>query len=281
MPSHARAMLQPSSSTGLAGSLTRLGAMVLRHIYLMRSSWPRMFDLVYWPTMQMVLWGFIQTYLAKVSGFFAQAFGILLGAVILWDVFFRSQIAFTMSFLEEIWSRNLGHLLVTPLKTGELIASMIAVSFLRTILGLIPASLVAVAFFGFSIYSLGLGLVGFFFNLAIFGWALGAVVAGLILRFGMGAESLAWGILVAFAPFCAVYYPVDILPAAVQPIALALPPSYVFEGMRAILIDHVFRADLMLRALVLNALYLAAGVGFFFAMMRVARRRGMLLQLGE
>ncbi len=264
-----------------AQSAQRIGAMALRYWYLIRGSWPRLVDLIYWPTVQMVMWGFIQMYVAENSGFFATAFGILLGAVILWDVLFRSQISLSVCFFEEIWSRNLGHLMVSPLRPSEFIIAMIAMSLVRTIIGLFPATLLAIWFFGFSIYDMGAGLVLFFFNLAIFGWAVGLAVAGIILRFGMGAENLAWAITFGLAPFCGVYYPVEVLPAWMEAVATVLPPAYVFEGMRSILIDQSFRTDLIVTAFALNTVFIAGGIGFFLWMLRRARERGMLLQIGE
>lgn len=272
-----RSLVEPAPGS----TVSRVAAMVVRHWYLLAGSWTRVLDLAYWPTVQMLLWGFIQTFLSSTTGFFAQAFGLLLGAALLWDVFFRSQIALSISFLEEIWSRNLGHLMVSPLRPPEFLASLITVSLMRTLVGLVPASLLAIAIFGFSIYGLGLGLVAFFFNLAVFGWTMGIVVSGLVLRYGMGAESLAWALAVGFAPLCAVYYPLDVLPDGIEWLARALPPSYVFEGMRAVLIEGAFRLDLFLWASLLNVGYLSAGIWLFLRMLRAARHRGTLLQLGE
>lgn len=273
---------EPSALAPPGGSVfTRIAAMVVRHWYLITGSWTRLLDLAYWPTVQMLLWGFIQEFLSTQPGFFAQAFGVLLGAALLWDVFFRSQIAFSISFLEEIWSRNLGHLMVSPLRPPEFLASLITVSLMRTLVGLVPASLLAIAVFGFSIYGLGLGLVAFFFNLAIFGWTMGILVSGLVLRYGQGAESLAWALAVGFAPLSAVYYPISVLPDSVEWLAYALPPAYVFEGMRGVLIEHTFKFDLFVRASLLNLAYLTGSVFLFMGMLRAARRRGTLLQLGE
>ncbi len=262
-------------------SLRRIGAMVVRHWYLLTGSWPRLLDLFYWPLVQMLLWGFIQSYLANARGVVAQAAGVLLGAALLWDVLFRSQVSLSIAFLEEIWSRNLGHLLVSPLRSGEFVASLVVVSLIRTLIGLACASLLAIALFGFSLYDIGLGLVAFFFNLSVFGWAVGIAVSGLILRFGMGAEMLTWVLAAGLAPLCAVYYPIDALPHWLQWVPHVLPPAYIFEGMRAVLLHGVFRLDLLGAAVGLNLLYVAGGLALFMAMLKVARRRGMLLQLGE
>ncbi|MEQ1889342.1 MAG: ABC transporter permease [Alphaproteobacteria bacterium] len=259
----------------------RVAAMVLRYLYLIQGSWPRVLDLWYWPTLQMVMWGFITSFLHENSSFFAQAFGVLLGAVMLWDVMFRGQMGFALSFLEEIWSRNLGHLLVSPLRPREFIYALLTMSVLRTVFGIFPATLLAIWFFGFNLYSLGLMLVAFFICLIMAGWSMGLLVSGLVLRYGMGAESLAWALIFGLAPLCAVYYPVAILPGWVQILSWSLPPSYVFEGMRAIMIDHKIRLDLLFMALALNAVYLGAASWWFLSCLKSARRTGKLLQVGE
>jgi ABC-2 type transport system permease protein len=264
-----------------SGTPRRIGAVMLRHWYLIAGSWPRFLDLCYWPLVQMILWGFIQTFLAGQSSFFAQAGGILLGAVMLWDVLFRGQIGLAISFFEEIYSRNLGHLLATPLRIGEYMTALMLVSLMRTVVGLFPATILAIWFFGFSVYSMGLVLVAFFFSLIAFGWGIGLFVAGLVMRYGLGAESLAWAFIFALAPLCGVYYPTAILPAWVQAIAALMPASYVFNGMRSVLIDHVVRIDLLAMALALNIVWIAAGIAGFLVFHARARDRGMLLQVGE
>ncbi len=259
----------------------RVSAMVMRYTYLIQGSVPRVLDLWYWPTLQMVMWGFITTFLTQNSSFFAQAFGVLLGAVMLWDVMFRGQMGFALSFFEEIWSRNLGHLLVSPLRPREFIYALLTMSVIRTVFGIFPATLLAIWFFGYNVYELGLMLVAFFVCLIMAGWSMGLLVSGMVLRWGMGAESLAWALIFGLAPLCAVYYPVASLPGWVQLISWSLPPSYVFEGMRAILIDRVIRFDLLTASLALNAVYLSAASWWFLQCLKGARREGRLLQVGE
>jgi ABC-2 type transport system permease protein len=264
-----------------SGSARRVAAMMLRYWYLLRSSWPRLLDLVYWPTVQMLTWGFLQYYIAHNAGFFARAGGTFIGAVLLWDILFRGQLGFSVSFLEEMWSRNIGNLMMSPLRPFEFIAALMVMSVVRLSIGLVPVTLLALAFFGFNLYALGLALVAFFINLMLTSWAIGIFVAGLILRNGMGAENFAWSIMFVFMPLTCVYYPVTTLPVWLQPVAWMLPPTYVFEGMRALLIDKAFRPELMLDALGLNVVFFAAGVTAFLALLRSARRHGTLLQSGE
>ena len=268
-------------SVDAGGSVGRIWAMLLRYLYLLRSSWPRTFELLYWPTLQMLIWGFMSQFLYVNSNYVFRAFGVLLAAVMLWDVLFRGQLGLSISFLEEMWARNLGHLFVTPLRPYEWVASLLSMSLIRVLIGVVPAAFLAIVLYHYSIFSLGLPLIGFFCVLLAMGWALGLAICGLILRQGMGAESLAWLAVFTLSPISAVYYPVSILPHWLQYVSWALPSTYVFEGMRALLFQKVFRADYLVTAGLLDLVLLAAGAWVFFLSLRDARRRGALLQMGE
>src|SRR5215510_12941232 len=244
-------------------SARRIYGLVLRYWYVIRSSWPRTAELIYWPLVQMLMWGFLQTYLAQTSNFAAKAAGLFIGAVLLWDILVRSQLGFAVAFLEEIWSRNLGHLMMSPLRPAELVAALMAVSFIKLMVAMVPVAILAYAFFGFNVLSLGVAFAAFFANLVLTSWALGLVSTGVVLRWGLGAESFAWLIVFVFLPLCCVYYPVTTLPGWLQPVALALPPTYVFEGLRAIVLTGTFQVHLMVVAFLLNLVYFALGFAAF------------------
>lgn len=267
--------------TGFVPSLRRIYALVLRNLYLLRSSGPRILELMYWPTVQMVLWGFITVFLVGHSSWVAQASGVLLSGVLLWDVLFRGQLGVSLVFMEEMWSRNLGNLFVSPLRPFELACTLLTMSLVRTLFGVGGAALIAIPLFHYSIFSLGLPLLAFFVNLLVMGWAIGLLVSGIVLRYGLGAESMAWVAIFAVQPISGVYYPISTLPTWLQYVAAVLPSSHVFEGMRAVLFDHTFRMDLLLHAVLLNVVYLTAGFFSFLTFFKVARVRGQLLQVGE
>jgi ABC-2 type transport system permease protein len=269
------------SDVGMNLSFRRVTAMVRRYWYLLRSSWPRILDLIYWPTVQMLMWGFLQLYVTQNGGPFVRTAGVFIGAVLLWDILFRGQLGFSISFLEEMYAHNLANLMMSPLRPVEFIAALMVMSIVRLSIGMIPVSILAILFFGFNLWSLGLALAAFFLNLILTSWSIGIFVAGLLLRNGMGAESLAWTIMFLFLPLTCVYYPVTVLPGFLQYVAWSLPPTYVFEGMRALLIDHVFRADLMLQALAFNIVLFAAASFAFLKLLQSARVQGALLQEGE
>jgi ABC-2 type transport system permease protein len=266
-------------STGI--SPRRIGAMILRYWYVLTSSWPRLLELIYWPALQIITWGFLQSYIATNAGFFAKAGGTLIAAVILWDILLRGQLGFSISFLEEMWARNVGNLMMSPLKPIEFLLSLTIMSLIRLAIGVIPMVVLALVFFDFNLLALGLPLIAFFCNLIFTSWAMGVFVSGLVLRNGLGTESIVWTLMFVLLPLACVYYPVSVLPGWLQYVAWCLPPTYVFEGMRALLIDGVFRTDLMIEALMLNAALLAAAFASFLWLLNSARRHGSLIQSGE
>src|SRR5437660_1993836 len=271
--------LHSTSATVLAPH--RVGAMVLRYVYLLRSSWTRLAELIYWPAVQLFVWGFLQLYITQNAGFFARAGGMFISAVLMWDILFRGQLGFSVSFLEEMWSRNLSNLMISPLRPIEFVSALMIMSLIRLAIGMVPVTLLAIAFFGFNVYGLGLALAAFFANLILTSWSIGILVSGLVLRNGLGAESLAWTFMFLLLPLTCVYSPAAVLPGYLQVVAWALPPTYVFEGMRALLIEHTFRLDLMLEALALNVVLFTAMALTFVALLASARRNGSLMQTGE
>lgn len=276
-----RADSRVAGTKGPAAAWRRMQAMVLRYVYLYRGSWPRILELAYWPTLQMIMWGFLTIFLASKSGFFVQAAGVLIAAVLLWDVLFRSSLGVSLSFLEEMWSRNLGHIFVSPLRPAEFVAALTLMSLIRVLIGIVPASLLAIWLYAYSIFDMGLPLIAFFANLQVMGWSFGLVVCGLLMRYGLGAESIAWFAIFAIAPFSAIYYPLSVMPDWLQWIAGVLPSTHVFEGMRSVLVEETFRTDLLVNAAALNAAYLTAAVAVFLRFFRSARERGLILQIGE
>ncbi|HUC19557.1 MAG TPA: ABC transporter permease [Acetobacteraceae bacterium] len=260
----------------------RIWALLYRHFALYRRSWPRAAELIYYPVLQMLIWGFTARFIAShpVTSF-SLAGSMLIGGVLLWEVALRSQMGVAVSFLEEIWSRNLGHLFVSPLRPSELVTGLIGVSFLRMIVGLIPAIALAWLLYAFDLFRIGPILVLFFANLMVMGWWVALAVVSLILRHGAGAETMAWAVLFGLTPFSAVFYPVSVLPVALRPVALALPSAHVFEGMRAVLLHGAVAWGEMGWAIGLNVIWTAGAMVLFARQFRAARVRGALISIGE
>jgi ABC-2 type transport system permease protein len=266
----------------MSGAARRVWGLMYRHLALYRRSWPRVLELMYWPVLQMLVWGFFTAWLAGVrNNTVTVTAGVLLGGVLLWEVTLRSQMGFAISFLEEIWSRNLGHIFVAPLRPAELVAGLVAMSMVRTAIGVGPAILLAFLLYGFGLWTLGPVLVLYFAALMAMGWAVALGVTALILRHGAGAEALAWGVLFGLAPFSAVFYPVSVLPGWLQPISLAIPATHVFEGMRAALLDGRLAWDHLAYAFALDLIWLGLAAWLFMAQFQAARVRGALMNIGE
>jgi ABC-2 type transport system permease protein len=237
--------------------------------------------MMYYPTVTMVIWAFVTVYLAPTNNFLKDAPGFFIGAVLLWDVLFRGQLGVSLTFIEELYARNLGNLFVSPLTLPEYIAGQLTMSVLRALIGVGGACIFAWILFRYSIFSLGLPLIAFFANLLVFGWAIGLAMSGMIMRIGLGAEELAWAAIFILAPISGVYYPINVLPVWMQLFARATPSAYVFEGMRDVLLHGVFRWDEFWWAVALNAVYLVLGALVFAWAVRWAREHGTLLQMGE
>lgn len=262
-------------------SLTRISAIILRHWYTLASSWPRLLEMVYWPILSVVTWGFITQFFSQHSSLLAQAGGLLLGAVLLWDVLFRSQLGVSLSYLEEVWSRNLVNLFVSALRPWEYVVALLTMSVLRTLICILPAAGLAYVLYHYNVVTLGWPLLIFFSQLLVMGWWLGLIICSLLLRVGMGAESMAWAVIFMLSPISGIYYPISTLPEWLQYVAWATPAAYVFEGMRSVMLQGVTPWPLLAKAAVLNIAYMAAGVWMFLSSLRHARTHGRLLAMGE
>ncbi len=259
----------------------RVYALVLRYFYLYRSSVPRLLEQLYWPVVDILVWGFVTIYLRQFEGALPNFLAYFLGGLILWDVLFRSQVGVSVAYLEEVWSRNLLNLFVSPMRPSEFIAASMGIAILRVAFTTLVTLSIAYLFYGFSALVMGAWLGGFMLSLMLMGWSLGIFISSLIMRFGQGAESLAWGLIFLIQPVAAVFYPVSVLPPFLQPIAHAIPAAHIFEGMRQVLDGAGPPTGHLMAAYGLNVIYLAGALAFFYWTLAEARREGRLLRVGE
>jgi ABC-2 type transport system permease protein len=258
-------------------SIERILALLLRQLFLYRRSMIRSLEIVYWPVMDLLVWGFLSVYVARLRGGGA-AIAFLIGGMILWDIFFRVQQAISVSFLEDVWTRNLLNVFVTPISTAEFIAATMLLGVMKiVVIGLLLAGL-ALALYAFNILQFGFALLPFVLNLILSAWGMGIITTAMILRFGQGAEALAWAVAFLFQPFSAVFYPVSVLPAAIQPVAWALPTTHAFEGMRTVLAGHTGPWEHVAWAVAENAVLLGIAASVFARVMHVARELGLLMR---
>ena len=262
-------------------NLNKMYGLFLRHFYLIKGSLTRILDLIYWPTIQIILWGFISKFFSINSDYYNNTVGIILTCAILYDILFRSSISFNMLFLEEIWSRNFTNLFIAPLKLKEIIISLIFTALIRTLIGLVPAVILTSPLFGVSILKLGLPLLLLFLSLYIFGITLGLFVSAGLIRFGPSFENIAWSSLFLLAPLGCIYYPIEILPNFFQIIARALPLVYIFDETRNILLNNLVNFDNLKYAYFLNLIYFTFGTVLFYYSFVKARVKGTLINMGE
>ena len=262
-------------------SFNRIYGLFLRHFFLIKSSLPRILDLIYWPTIQIILWGFISLFFSTYSNYYNNTLGVILTCAILYDFLFRSSISFNMLFLEEIWSRNFTNLFIAPMRISEIIISLVLTALLRTLIGLVPAILITSPLFGISILDLGAPLFLLFFSLYAFGITLGLFVSAGLLRYGPAFENIAWSSLFLLAPLGCIYYPIEILPEFFQTVAKFLPLVYIFEEARSILVNNVVDYSNIKSAIYLNIFYLCLGISLFYYSFSKARDKGTLINIGE
>lgn len=259
----------------------RVLALVIRHLYLYKRSIPRLMEVFYWPFLDLVIWGFITIYLTKFKGTLPDFIAFLLGALILWDILFRSQQGLSVSFLEDMWARNLLNIFVSPIRPIEYILALMLVSIVKLLLASIVMVIFAWLFYSFNIFLLGLSLIPMIVNLVIMGWGLGIITMALILRLGQEAEVLAWAVAFLFQPVSAVFYPVSVLPPFLQTIAQFIPASHIFEGMRIVISGGGFPMHDVLWATALNFIYILTALVFFYWNFSIVRRKGLLARIGE
>jgi len=255
---------------------TRIYAVYLRYFLLLKSNPQRFFQIFVWATIDVVLWGFITKYLNDVGNATFSFTPLLLGAVILWSFLIRAQQGISTPALEDTWSHNLLNYFSSPLTIGEYLAGLTSASIVTSIVGFALVLVLALVFFGLSLFSLGLMLAPFLLILFCFGIAMGIFAIAMITRYGPSAEWFIWPIPAVIEPFCGVLYPVSVLPHWMQFVSYVLPPSYVFAGMREALLHAEFSAqDLALSAL-LAAVYLAASILFYMRIHRAALKSGSI-----
>ena len=253
-----------------------IAAIVLREFYLVRGSLSRVVPLFAWAGIDIVLWGFISRYLNTITSSGFSFIPSLLGAVLLWDFLIRVMQGVTMTFFEDVWSRNFLNIFATPLSISEYLSGLVLSSIATSSVGLLVMVLLATTVFGLSFLVYGVMLVPFFLILFVCGIALGVLGSSLVLRLGPPAEWFVWPIPAIISPFVGVFYPLATLPPWMQYIGRALPPSYVFEGMRAIVSRHPLPAYTAGVGAGLAVLYLLLACWFFTRVYRHAVRTGLI-----
>jgi ABC-2 type transport system permease protein len=257
-------------------SLTRTLAIPIRQFYLMRGSPARIIPLFAWVAIDMITWGFITKYLNNVSSSGFNFVPSLLGAVLLWDFFVRVMQGVTTAFFEDVWSRNFLNIFATPLSIPEYVTGLVMSSIASGSVGLLVMLILATAVFGLSFFIYGALLIPYLLVLFLFGIALGIIGCGIVLRLGPASEWLIWPIPAFISPLAGVFYPISTLPSWMRMLSRVLPPSYVFENMRAIVLGRSASLSALGLAAALDLVLLVIAGAFFSAIYRHALRTGLI-----
>lgn len=257
----------------------RIQSIILRHFYELRRNFDRVTDMVYWPILDVMVWGFFTVYLAKNETLGTSIVQFLLGATVLWSVFYSFQRDMAVGFLDELWSRNLLNLFATPLSILEYITGLIIINIAKVCVGFFFAAGLALILYSFNIFPFALQLLPYFFNLLFFGLSLGIGITALIFRYTTKVQGFAWSFSGLLQPVSCVFYPLSTLPVFMQKIAWFLPTTHIFEGMRQILAHHGFSFPHFWWGFGLNILYFLFSLFLFRFIFDAAKKRGLLVKL--
>jgi ABC-2 type transport system permease protein len=259
-----------------SASARRIRALVLRYLLLLRRDASRVIDTFQWALIDVVIWGFLTLYVARSGAHLPNAIAVFLGAVILWNLFFRCSQDVSVSFLDDVWARSLVTVFASPLRVSEFAAAIMLLGLVKLALTLLVMAAAAFALYAFNVFSFGFVLVPFVANLVLLGWTVGLLSLALILRFGGRWGILAWSLPVLLMPFASVFYPESVLPPFARAIAQAVPANHVFEGMRAAALHGEVAWGRLALASLENLVYLALASALVAWVFRLAVRRGLL-----
>jgi ABC-2 type transport system permease protein len=262
----------------MKGSLRRVTAIIIRHLFAWRRDIESLFEAIWWPSFDVLLWGLMTVYISSGEGASQRIVAFIVGAIFLWMFVYRSQQEISFAFLKEVWDRNLMSILTSPISITEYMAATLILGIVKLLLSVVWLSFLSYFLFSFNILNLGTALLPFVVNLFLVGWWAGFFINGMIVRYGYRVQSFAWSLLVVIQPFSAVFYPVSSLPVWMQRISSVIPTSYVFEGMRNVLSGNPVDPKGLGTAMVLNLVYLILSLIYFRYSFKKALENGMIVK---
>jgi ABC-2 type transport system permease protein len=269
----------PHGASWAANRWRRIWALFVRYLLLLRRDPSKAVDVFYWPAIDVIIWGFVTLFIARSASGIPNFASLFLGAVILWNVFFRCQQDISVSFLDDVWARSIITLFGSPLSVGEFLVAIMLLGLVKLLMTLGFMTLLALLFYSFNLFTLGVALLPFVANLIVLGWSVGILSVALIVRYGTRVAILAWSLPFMLQPVSSVFWPESVLPRWLRDVAQFVPANHVFEGMRGVLVEGRFAWDRLAWALLTNALYLGVAGAYFLWVFGVARQKGLLTKL--
>lgn len=255
-------------------NFNRVFAMILRYLFNLRHSYDRLTDMFYWPAIDLVIWGLMGLYFVRQVNN-SSAMSIVLTGLIFWIVTWRAQYEININLLAELWDKNIVNIFASPLTLKEWLVSFLLMGFAKMLISLAFSAILAFLLYHFMIFSYGLWIIPFVLNLLLTGWAIGFFIAGFLIYFGEKIQTIAWSGIYLIAPFSALYYSLSILPPWAQKVAMFVPTSYIFEGMREIIFTGSLSYDKLIISFVLNIVYLVLSIWFFVFMFNQSKKLGL------
>jgi ABC-2 type transport system permease protein len=254
----------------------RVGALLLRYLLLVRRDPSRVVDMFYWPLVDIVMWGLLTWFVARIGANLPNAIAVFLGAAILWNVFFRAAQDVSVSFMDDVWARSLVTIFASELTFAEFGVAITLVGAIKVVIALVAMAAMAWLLYAFDVFTLGWALLPFAANLVLFGWTLGLVSLAIIVRFGGRWAIISWSLPFLVMPVSSVFWPEAVLPGPLRAVARAVPANHVFEGMRAVVTEGRIAGDRILLATAESILYLGAAAALVAWVFRIALARGLL-----
>lgn len=254
--------------------LHRILAIMRRHIYASYSRFDRLFNMLYWPFINIVIWGITSMWIQNITHE-VNLVAMMLTGLVLWQIVFRINIETAKCLYEELLDDNILNLFATPLTWTEWVWAMLGIGILNLVLVILTCGATVWFLYGISLFELGWHLIPFMFSLLLSAWFIGFFISGLLIYWGSKATDYLYTIGYVFSPFSAIYYPVSALPSSVQMISNLLPTTPIFEAMRALLQTGSYSSQLLIRSFLLNGLYLSCALVFFYYMFEKSRAKGL------
>lgn len=252
----------------------RIWAMVVRHLRQLPSDFNKLSSIVYWPFLDIVIFGFVGAWIDVTSGQEATRW-VLLTNVALWQVVVRADFGVSLNLLEEIWSQNVTNLFSTPLTIAEWIWAVIVEGLIMLVAITIFCSGVIYFLYNYNIFMLGFWLFPIVFLMFISGLAIGFFTSSLLILWGVRVQALAWMLGWIFAPVSGAYNPTSVLPLWLQTIAHGLPFHYATASTQVLLVEGQPAAHLLIKGYILGLFYLSLSILFFVFMFNKSKERGL------
>jgi len=256
--------------------LYRIKILLKRHLMSTTREFHRFIDIIYWPFLEIILWGLTGVWLQGNTEHLSMYTTMLLAALIFWQIFTRAEHEIISSLVDELWSYNLINLFSSPLEITEWIISAMSLGIIKSIFTMVFGIIITWSIYGCNLTLLGTVLFPLFILFIISGWALGFFMSALIIYWSHKIQSFIWALDWTLAAFSTVYYSIEVLPSWAQYIAYALPMTHTFYALRTFIQTGILPVNAIYTSLLLSFFYLILSMYVFINMFSKSKGIGLL-----